>query len=343
VLHDNGGTANGGSDTSAPQTFTITAVADPTPAPDSFQGWAGSDVVGDLLANDTDPQGSPLTLQSAPASGPANGTLTLNPSDGTFDYVPNPGFTGTDTFTYTVENAYHATATAQVTITISAPAGVSTSLVAAVSSKDSTFPYHVVTASFTPVNGATYLVFAGRASSVGDSATLVTTGSLDLPSAPTDGAIGADGVTRGWVWVVHGILGGLPSTVTVTFANPNSKTVASDVLEVVQVGGSGIDHDTAGNGLVSSSAATVSLTSPGLNDSELAFLYVNGDIASDPGWTTSGIATLSGSLLHSPDGTSGFGALIGYAPQAISSATTNSKFPAKNGNSYVYVAVDLLP
>jgi hypothetical protein len=142
---------------------------------------------------------------------------------------------------------------------------------------------------------------------------------------------------------VHGILGGLPSTVTVTFANPNSKTVASDVLEVVQVGGSGIDHDTAGNGLVSSSAATVSLTSPGLNDSELAFLYVNGDIASDPGWKTSGIATLSGSLLHSPDGTSGFGALIGYAPQALASATTNSKFPAKNGNSYVYVAVDLLP
>jgi cold shock CspA family protein len=343
VLHDNGGTANGGVDTSGSQSFTITAVADPTPAPDSFQGWTGSDVVGNLLTNDTDPQGSPLTLHSAPASGPANGTLTLNSSDGTFDYVPNPGFTGTDSFTYTVENAYHATATAQVTITISAPAGVSTSLVAAVNSKDSTFPYHVVTASFTPVNGATYLVFAGRASSAGDSATLVTTGSLDLPSAPMDGAIGADGVTRGWVWVVHGILGGLSSTVTVTFANPNSKTVASDVLEVVQVGGSGIDHDTAGNGLVSSSAATVSLTSPGLNDSELAFLYVNGDIASDPGWKTSGIATLSGSLLHSPDGTSGFGALIGYAPQALASATTNSKFPAKNGNSYVYVAVDLLP
>ena len=129
VLHDDGGIANGGVDTSAPQSFKITVFAPPTPQPDSFQGWSGSDVVGDLLANDTDPQGSPLTLQSTPASGPASGTLTLSSSDGTFDYVPNAGFTGTDTFTYTVANGYGATATAQVTITIASSTGVATSLV----------------------------------------------------------------------------------------------------------------------------------------------------------------------------------------------------------------------
>jgi hypothetical protein len=80
-----------------------------------------------------------------------------------------------------------------------------------------------------------------------------------------------------------------------------------------------------------------------VGDSELGLLYVDGDIAGDPGWITPGIATLSGSLLHSPNGTTGFGALMAYAPQALASATTNSKLPAKDGNSYVGIAVDLLP
>jgi len=201
----------------------------------------------------------------------------------------------------------------------------------------------VTSGSFTPTAGATYLVFAGRVSSPGDIAIVSTSGDLDVPLGPLDSAVGADGATHGWVWVVHGLPGGLPSTITVTFTRPNSKSVASDVLEVAQVGGSGIDHDTAAAGLIASSAATIALTSPGASDSELALLYVDGDTASDPGWTTAGMATLSGSLLHSADGTTGYGALLAYAPQALASATTKKNMPAKNGNSYVSIAVDLLP
>jgi Bacterial Ig domain/HD domain len=343
VLHDDGGTANGGDDTSAPQTFTIFVAAPPTAQPDSFQGWMGSDVVGDLLANDTDPQGSPLTLDSTPATQPTNGTLTLNSADGTFVYVPNNGFTGTDNFTYTVSNGYGASSTAQVTIQISVSSGVSTSLVAVANSKNSSPPYQVTTNAFTPAAGATYLVFAGRVSAPGDIALLTTTGSLDLPAAPLDTTVGADGATHGWVWVVHGLGGGLPSTITVTFTRANSKTVSSDVLEVAQVGGSGVDHDTAQPGLISSNAATLILASPGVGDSELALLYSDGDIAGDPGWVLPGIATLSGSLLHSPNGATGYGALLAYAPQALASATTAKKLPAQNGNSYVSIAVDLAP
>jgi HD-GYP domain-containing protein (c-di-GMP phosphodiesterase class II) len=343
VLHDDGGTANGGDDTSAPQTFTILVAGPPTAQPDSFQGWMGSDVVGDLLANDTDPQGSPLTLDSTPATQPTNGTVTLSSADGTFVYVPNSGFTGTDGFSYTVSNGYGATATAQVTIQISASSGVSTSLVAAVNSKNPAPPYQVTTSSFTPAAGTTYLVFAGRVSSPGDIAVLSTTGSLDLPVGPLDATVGADGATHGWVWAVHGVAGGLPSTITVTFTRPNSKTVASDVLEVAQVGGSGVDHDTAQPGLISSGAATLALASPGASDSELALFYSDGDIAGDPGWVTPGIATLSGSVLHSPNGTTGYGALLAYAPQAVASVTTKKRLPAQDGNSYVGIAVDLAP
>ncbi|MCD0461024.1 choice-of-anchor M domain-containing protein [Roseiconus lacunae] len=51
-----------------------------------------------VLENDVDPDGDMLT--TAVVSGPQNGVLSLNP-DGSFSYVPNDNFYGTDSFTYT--------------------------------------------------------------------------------------------------------------------------------------------------------------------------------------------------------------------------------------------------
>lgn len=51
-----------------------------------------------LLINDTDPDGD--SLRAALVQAPANGRVTVNP-DGSFVYVPNANFYGTDTFTYT--------------------------------------------------------------------------------------------------------------------------------------------------------------------------------------------------------------------------------------------------
>ena len=50
-----------------------------------------------VLANDTDPAGSPLT--AVIDSNPTKGTLTLNP-DGSFTYTPTTGTSGPDSFTY---------------------------------------------------------------------------------------------------------------------------------------------------------------------------------------------------------------------------------------------------
>ena len=52
---------------------------------------------GDIAANDLVPSGSTYTLTSTTS----NGVLTFNP-DGTFNYIPNPGFTGNDSFEYEV-------------------------------------------------------------------------------------------------------------------------------------------------------------------------------------------------------------------------------------------------
>jgi len=50
-----------------------------------------------VLSNDSDPEGDPLT--AVLVAGPSNGTLALNP-DGSFDYIPNASFLGTDSFVY---------------------------------------------------------------------------------------------------------------------------------------------------------------------------------------------------------------------------------------------------
>ncbi len=70
-----------------------------------------------LLAGDTDP--SNITLTASKVSGPSHGTLTAFNSDGTFTYVPTPGFFGTDSFVYNVSNgniALDQQATATITI-----------------------------------------------------------------------------------------------------------------------------------------------------------------------------------------------------------------------------------
>lgn len=68
-----------------------------------------------VLANDTDADFDPLTASLV--SGVSNGTLTFNP-DGSFTYVPNANFFGTDSFVYMVDDGTGGTDTATATITV---------------------------------------------------------------------------------------------------------------------------------------------------------------------------------------------------------------------------------
>ncbi len=64
----------------------------------TFQGVT---VTGNVKTNDMDPEGHTLTVSTTPVVAPAHGVLTLNP-DGTFTFVPENGFSGTDVFKYQV-------------------------------------------------------------------------------------------------------------------------------------------------------------------------------------------------------------------------------------------------
>ena len=56
-------------------------------------------VSGNVLTNDEDFEGDNQTVTAN--TNPANGTVIVNP-DGTYTYTPNPGYTGEDTFNYTL-------------------------------------------------------------------------------------------------------------------------------------------------------------------------------------------------------------------------------------------------
>lgn len=79
----------------------------------------GADYAGrNVLANDTDIDGDPLTASLV--SGPQNGSVTLN-QDGTFDYIPNEGFFGTDSFTYRAADFESLSNVATVTLLVPEP------------------------------------------------------------------------------------------------------------------------------------------------------------------------------------------------------------------------------
>ncbi|GAA4824263.1 hypothetical protein GCM10011365_04230 [Marinicella pacifica] len=113
MLMDDGGTANGGVDTSSPPvtlTITVNPVNDaPTvtpPGPFSVTPnirIAIADGANDLLAGASDVEGTALNIQgSGTIITVNNGTVTVNTGNGAFSYDPPPGFTGTDSFQYQV-------------------------------------------------------------------------------------------------------------------------------------------------------------------------------------------------------------------------------------------------
>jgi VCBS repeat-containing protein len=68
-----------------------------------------------VLANDTDANGDDLT--AVKVSDPSHGSVTLN-SDGSFEYVPDTGYSGQDTFNYKAYDGELYSNTATVTITV---------------------------------------------------------------------------------------------------------------------------------------------------------------------------------------------------------------------------------
>lgn len=111
-------TADDGNGNATPGTVTVTVNPvndDPVAGPDSGTTGFETPVTIDVLANDSDVDGDTLTVASATPG--TNGSTTVN-ADGTVTYTPDAGFSGSDTFDYTVEDGNGGSATSTVTVTV---------------------------------------------------------------------------------------------------------------------------------------------------------------------------------------------------------------------------------
>ncbi|MDZ7268412.1 MAG: tandem-95 repeat protein, partial [candidate division KSB1 bacterium] len=87
---------------------------------DSASTTAGTAVTINVLANDSDSDGTLDPASVTITTAAANGTTSVNSSSGAVTYTPNPGFAGSDSFAYTVrDNAGATSNAATVSITVS--------------------------------------------------------------------------------------------------------------------------------------------------------------------------------------------------------------------------------
>jgi hypothetical protein len=93
------------------QNDSLTTVAD---APVSFTAAA-------LLANDSDANSDPITITSMAVASVAGGTVSTS-GDQAWTYTPQASYTGTDSFTYVIEDGRGGAASGTVKVTVSAPA-----------------------------------------------------------------------------------------------------------------------------------------------------------------------------------------------------------------------------
>jgi len=121
-LMDDGGTANGGDDSSPSVTFTITVTSqndDPTANDDSVTVDEDSiDNVLDVLANDTTDPDVGETLSITTVGTPDQGGMVSIDSGINLLYSPLADFFGTESFTYTISDGNGGSDTATVTVTV---------------------------------------------------------------------------------------------------------------------------------------------------------------------------------------------------------------------------------
>ena len=98
-LRDNGGTANGGVDLSSPcANLTVHVLGPPQAQPDCYTLRGSLTVAAPgVVGNDASNGGTPAAQL---VSGPAHAHHFALHADGSFEYAPQPGFTGADSFAY---------------------------------------------------------------------------------------------------------------------------------------------------------------------------------------------------------------------------------------------------
>ncbi|WP_051116670.1 Ig-like domain-containing protein [Sphingomonas sp. PAMC 26617] len=251
---------------STTQTFAWTITNPPPVAVNDPALTVNEDIPGttvNVLANDSDPDGDPISIVSASAG---RGSVVVN-ANGTITYTPNANFNGSDTISYTISDSQGGTATATIPVTVVAvnDAPVRVGTLPAQGTVDAQAGISVATAGgFSDVDDATlrYTASGLPAGLAIDPATGVISGTIDR-SASQGGSGGVYAVT-----VTATDAGGLAATQTFAWSvtNPaptaanDSAATSEDTPVTINVLANDSDPDRDPLSVVSASAANGTVT-----------------------------------------------------------------------------------
>ncbi|WP_255576404.1 Ig-like domain-containing protein [Comamonas sp. Y33R10-2] len=196
----------------------------------------GGRVPGKITA--TDPDGNPLTYKVT--TPPAHGEVVMK-SDGTFEYVPKPGYSGSDSFVVTVDDGHGGTTTVEVPVTVNpvndAPVAVNDSVTA---TEDTPFnstvslvandtdadgnPLTAVPGTFTTTAGGTIVIAADGSYTYTPPANFNGTDTVDY--TVTDGTLSDIGTLTITVDPVNDAPVAVDDSVTATEDTPFNSTVS---------------------------------------------------------------------------------------------------------------------
>lgn len=206
-------------DAEATVTVTVFGVNDPpTAAPDEATTSEDTTVTVDLLANDDDVDGDPLTVLAVDL--PVAGSV-VDHGDGTITYTPAPDWNGAETFEYDLTDGAE-TASGVVTVIIT-PANDPPRPAADTATTDEDTPIDVdVLGNDTDIDGDTLVVLA--VDGAGQGSTLIS-GSV-VQYTPNPDFNGTDSLT----YMVTDGVAAAAGVVTITVSPVNDAPVAADVL-----------------------------------------------------------------------------------------------------------------
>jgi len=181
---------------------------------------------GNVLTNDSDPDGDDLTAVAQTVASADGGTVTIA-SNGSFTYTAASGIRGTDSFSYTAEDAYGAETTGTVDIsnvfTNRAPTAVAETVNAA---NASTASGNVLTANSDPDGDSLSAIAQTVTTTNGNTVTINTNGTFTLTAAA--GFRGTDSFSY-----IDEDSYGAESTATVTVNNLFTNRAPTAVAETV--------------------------------------------------------------------------------------------------------------
>jgi VCBS repeat-containing protein len=245
---------NGGSATGT-VTMTVTAVNDaPVAVADSASVAEDGTVNVNVLANDTDIENDTLTVTAVTQG--AHGAVVINP-DKTVKYTPAANYNGSDAFTYTVSDGHGGSATASVSVTVTAVNDAPVAVNDAASTVAEVAVTVSVLANDVDVDGPSLLITSVTQGAHGS--IVLNAGQTTVTYTPAASWIGPDSFTY---TISDGAGGSATATVSLTVQAPPRVSGNLQVLYPFSEGSGTTVHDTSGAGtaldLTIGSAAAVS-------------------------------------------------------------------------------------